>query len=62
MMILKKAPKPADQLGLVNYAIVSHGASQRLVCRAVGLSRSDYRYLPDTARDDEVNSTLQATK
>ena len=35
------------------------GASQRLACRAVGISRSVYRYQPDKQRDDPVIAALQ---
>ena len=38
----------------------THGASQRLACRVVGLSRTVYRYRPDTRRDDAVIAALQA--
>ena len=38
----------------------AHEASQRLACRAVGISRSAYRYQPDMRRDDEVIAVLQA--
>ncbi len=36
-----------------------HEVSQRLACRAVGISRSAYRYQPDSCRDDEVIAALQ---
>ena len=38
----------------------THGASQRLACRVVGLSRTVYRYRPDTRRDNAVIAALQA--
>ncbi len=38
----------------------THGASQRLACRVMGLSRSVYRYQPDATRDDAVIAALQA--
>jgi putative transposase len=44
----------------VDYAIDVHGASQRLACRAVGISRSTYHYRPDMRRDDELITALQA--
>ena len=37
----------------------THEVSQRLACRAVGISRSAYRYKPNTQRDDEVIAALQ---
>lgn len=37
-----------------------HGASQRLACRTVGISRSVYCYRPDSRRDEEVIAALQA--
>jgi len=45
---------------LVDYATDTHGASLRLACRAVGISRSSYQYQPDRGRDDEVIVALQA--
>ena len=38
----------------------THGASQRLACRAVGISRSVHRYQPDKQRNDPVIAALQA--
>lgn len=43
----------------MDYAIASHSASQRLACRVVGISRSAYRYQPESGRDDEVIAALQ---
>lgn len=39
---------------LVNYAREQHGASWQMACRAVGISKSVYRYQPDTNRDEPV--------
>jgi len=38
----------------------THGASQRLTCRVVAISRSVYRHEPDKQRDETVIAALQA--
>jgi putative transposase len=39
--------------------MASHAVSLRMACKAVGISRSSYRYEPDTTRDHIVIQALQ---
>ena len=45
---------------LVDFAQQAHGLSQRAACEIVCLSRSVYRYQPDTQRDLPVIRAIQA--
>ena len=46
--------------GLVDYAQQAHGISQRAACEMLRISRSVYRYQPDTDRDLPVVEAIQA--
>lgn len=55
----KKALKPAFKRELVTHMRTSFGFSIRQACRTMNLSRTVYRYQPDTARDEPVIIALQ---
>ena len=55
-----EALKPAAKRELVDFAQQAHGLSQRAACEMLNLSRSVYRYEPDTNRDLPVIAAIQA--
>lgn len=59
-MLSKKALKPAFKRELVTHLIMISGLSIRQACRSLNLSRTVYRYRPDTTRDEPVIVALQA--
>ncbi len=59
-MLAKKALKPAFKSELVTHLITTSRLSIRQACRSLNLSRTVYRYRPDTTRDDPAIVALQA--
>ncbi|TCW50771.1 putative transposase [Phytobacter diazotrophicus] len=57
-MSLKKALKPAIKRELVSYLTAQFAMSLRQACRTMSLSRTVFRYQPDTRRDEPVIMTL----
>ena len=55
----KKALRPTEKRVLVDYAMSEHQASLVRGCRVMSISRSSYRYQPDTAKDLPVIKALQ---
>lgn len=54
----KKALKPAIKRELVSYLTTQFTMSIRQACRTLSLSRTVFRYLPDTRRDEAVIQVL----
>ena len=54
----KKALKPAVKRELVNYLTTQFTMSIRQACRTLSLSRTVFRYQPDTRRDEAVIQRL----
>lgn len=54
----KKALKPAIKRELVNYLTAQFTMSIRQACRTLSLSRTVFRYQPDTRRDEPVIQVL----
>ena len=54
----KKALKPAIKRELVSYLTAQFTMSIRQACRTLSLSRTVFRYLPDTRRDEAVIQVL----
>ncbi len=54
----KKALKPAIKRELVSYLTTQFTMSIRQACRTLSLSRTVFRYLPDTRRDEAVSQVL----
>ena len=48
-----------EKRGLVDFAREQFGASTRLACKVLQISRTTYQYKPDTKRDDPVIDALQ---
>jgi putative transposase len=55
---LKKALKPAKKRELVSYLTAQFAMSLRQACRILSLSRTVFRYQPDTQRDEPVIMAL----
>jgi putative transposase len=55
---LKKALKPAIKRELVSYLTAQFAMSLRQACRILSLSRTVFRYQPDTQRDEPVIMAL----
>jgi putative transposase len=55
---LKKALKPAIKRELVSYLTAQFAMSLRQACRTLSLSRTVFRYQPDTRRDEPVIMAL----
>jgi len=53
-MSSKKALKPAMKRELVSYLMVQFSMSLRQACRTLSLSKTVFRYQPDTRRDEPV--------
>ena len=52
--VIEKALKPAMKRELVSYLMVQFFMSLRQACRTLSLSRTVFRYQPDTRRDEPV--------
>jgi putative transposase len=57
---LQKAQRPAAKRELVDFARQMHGLNLRAACQILNLSRSVYRYRPDTTKDIPVIEAIQA--
>ena len=58
--VIEKSLKPAIKRELVNYLAAHYAMSIRHACRTLSLSRTVFRYLPDTRRNEPVIVALTA--
>ena len=56
--VIEKALKPAIKRELVSYLTAQFAMSLRQACRILSLSRTVFRYQPDTQRDEPVIMAL----
>ena len=56
--VIEKALTPAIKRELVSYLISQFAMSLRQACRTLSLSRTVFRYQPDTRRDEPVMMAL----